>query len=95
MVPLKTRAWPELGAVEVRSRGIPCRLESRVWVWVPVRSPPKLPTNSHADRDWKAGTKSTSGAMGTPPMTTRSFSPDRPNTVEEMVGIPAEPKTVE
>ena len=84
-----------VGFTVVRSTGMPWRWDTMDCVWVPVTSPLKAPTSSQADRDWKAGISSTSGAMATPPMTTWSFRPDCASTGGGMAGIPVEPSTTE
>ena len=95
LAPLNTSPCPEVGAVVVKSRGVPCRFDRSVCVWVPVRSPLKAPTSSQADRAWKAGIKSTSGLMVTLLMTTRSFKSDRPSRLALMGVMPVEPSTTE
>ena len=94
-VPLKISPCPEVGLVVVRSTGTPWICVTMDCVCVPVTSPLKLPTSSHAERDWKAGMRSTSGLMAAPPMTTCSFRSDCASTVAEIAGIPVAPSTTE
>ena len=94
-VPLKISPWPLVGRVVVRSTGMPWIWATTLWFCVPVMSPLKAPTNSQADRAWKAGTRSTSGSMGEPPMTRCSLRPVRPSTEDGMGVIPVLPSTTE
>ena len=95
LAPLNTRAWPAVGAVVVRSSGVPCSFMIRIWFCVPLRSPLKLPVTSHALRAWKAGTMVASGVRACPDSVTCSFSPALPSMADGSAGIPVLPSTTE
>ena len=95
LLPLNTRAWPLAGAVVVRSRGVPCSFMTRIWFWVPARSPLKEPVTSQALRAWKAGTMVASGVSACPASVTWSFSPALPRRANGRAGMPVAPSTTE
>ena len=92
LAPLNTRAWPLVGALVVRSRGVPCSFSTSSSFWVPVTSPLKGPVTIQAALAWKAGMMDTSGVIGWPARTTWSFRPALPSMAVGMGGIPAPPR---
>ena len=95
LVPLNTSAWPAVGALVVRSSGVPCSFMIRIWFCVPARSPLKLPVTSHALRAWNAGTMVASGVSACPDSTMCSFSPALPSIAPGSPGMGVAPSTTE